>query len=195
MSSLSKGVAAADTVKLFMGVRIPSQMLRGPWTADKIKLLRRISSWGANLKYSDQNVSYVCYEGLISAIIENNAEAFEYLLELQGSPDTEIFNLFELVVHRGTNPAIVRILFNHCLEFKCDHKFEDPWSRPYFLGSNEERYELPGKKPDLRETQEQRDSVAFLVLDMIQGKVKVLHSVLSDGVSLVVRNSSRRIGL
>ena len=195
MSSLSKGVAAADTVKLFMGVRIPFQMLRGPWTADKINLLRRISSWGASLKYSDQNVCYVCYEGLISAIIENNAEVFEYLLELQGSLDTEVFNLFELVVHRGPNPALVRVLFNHCLEFKCKHEFENPFSLSYQLSSREEMYELPRKEPDWKETREQRELVNYLVLDMILGKVKVLHRTSPDGIALVVTNSSQGTNL
>ena len=54
-------------------------MLRGPWTIDKVSLLCRVSQWGATLDESDYETYY---EGMKSAIIDGNADAFKQLLLL-----------------------------------------------------------------------------------------------------------------
>lgn len=88
-------------------VTLPTHVLRGPWTKDKVGLLRRLLHWGASLHPQDDKA---CCEGMGQAVIEGNPEALRFLLKARGSYHRD---LLRLVAVRGTDSAMADLLSKH----------------------------------------------------------------------------------
>lgn len=101
--------------RVIIGAKLPSRLLRAPWTEAETQLIARMINWDLRAHWSrDRRV----YPGLKEAIKENNAAMVDHFLGLKVNAECDDDTILYAINHGALQQMLIKLIGARCRAFK-----------------------------------------------------------------------------